>query len=169
MKAWKVALVALSVALAGCNDDDNDNSTPPPPPEPPVETSVPADEATSMAVTVTAVDATTGAISFTLATADAKPIAKLVNISVQYMGYPAADWQAPRSESNFKLRWHQSHQISCDLDGCDGALVEVQPGSYTFTPDQYDWNNDVANYKYSMALAGALAQTSVDLTAIATQ
>ncbi|QIZ78600.1 hypothetical protein [Ferrimonas lipolytica] len=163
MKIWKVALLALAVAITGCSDDDDDNDVVAPPVVP---VGVTADEATTMTAAVSSVDAITGTISFSLATDEQDPIEQLANIEVMYLGYPPADWQAPASESNFKLRWHQSHLITCTIDSCDGALVEVTPGNYTFTPDAYDWNHEIDTFKYQVVVSGALAETTIDLTAM---
>lgn len=192
MKVWKLSLLAMAIALAGCDDSDTivigptpdpdpepvpcdegyerDESgqcvlIPEPEPEPEPEITVPANEATTMVVSVGTVPAETGVIEFTLATDAGEPISGLSNINVTYMGYPDADEQAKISNSIFKLAWHQTLQIDCS-GSCDGTLDELEAGSYRFTPtpSKYQWHEDITTGKYQFTVAGTQAGDTVDLT-----
>ncbi|WP_035385011.1 hypothetical protein [Ferrimonas futtsuensis] len=142
----------LTLLLAACGSDDNT-------PEP--ATSVTLDQANSVVLIAGAVDADSLAIAFRLANEDGLAITDAgSNFEVMYLGFPG------EYDSSFDMPWHQAEQFVCVGGGveCGGDLIELEPGSYLFTPANLpELAQTMARLRYSIRVHGALASNTQEL------
>lgn len=171
------ALVAGSIALAGCGSDDPIKPedpvvvVPPVVVEPPAEvTTIDANDALAINLAVTSYDVTTGAIQFDLTDADGLPITNAKDYDIAFMGFP--DPTEKSSNPKAWKRWHVAQMYRCDTSSdiaCDGVLTEsATKGSYSFSATDLDLSTDdpaeaVKTYKVGIAIKGANATNVVEL------
>ncbi|MBY5993566.1 hypothetical protein [Ferrimonas balearica] len=137
---------ALALALVGCSSDDK-GPTPP--------SSVPVDEATELALTLTEL-APDGSLSFTLDNGAGLAVTGASDYSVTFLGYAGA------YDTAFSMPWHTSDRFGCgqEVPDCVGTLEELEPGVYHFSPDREPQLGDrVTSVKLSIRVHGALAST----------
>lgn len=126
----------------------------------PIIASVTLDQASSVNLDISSVDADSYAITFTLTDDDKQAITDASSFEVMYLVMPKVN------TASFNMPWHNATKFSCDVDesDCTGTLVEVDAGSYTFTPsEQLVFDKATQTLEVSLTVYGALAQTKPEI------
>lgn len=160
---------SLALLLSACGSDDDVSVEPVEPVDPvvpvepvdPAPASVTIDQANEIRVAIGSVDPQSFTIAFTLTDADSQAITDAgSDFEVMYLGMPVDVTSA------FSMPWHNASKFGCDAEesDCIDTLVEVSPGSYTFTPaSQPVFNMETQTLRLSVMVAGALAQSKPEI------
>ncbi|GGI91960.1 hypothetical protein [Shewanella gelidii] len=183
------AMMLGSIALTGCGTDDPeiieepvvvDPPQPPvvvDPPQPPVVvtppvevTTIEADEALAINLTLTSYDSASGTLLFDLKDDDGLAITNAKDYDIAFMGFP--DPNEKSSKPKAWKRWHVAHVYHCqssDEAECQGNLSETATkGSYAFNATDLDLMTDdpakaVKSYLVGISIKGAQATNVVEL------
>ncbi|RTR31271.1 hypothetical protein [Shewanella atlantica] len=157
---------SLALLLSACSSDDDVSVEPidpvvPVEPVDPAPASVTIDQANEIRVVIGSVDPQSFAIAFTLTDADSQVVTDAgSDFEIMYLSMPSAITSA------FSMPWHNASKFGCDAEesDCIDTLVEVSPGSYTFTPaSQPVFNMETQTLRLSVMVAGALAQSKPEI------
>ncbi|WP_412503841.1 hypothetical protein [Shewanella indica] len=161
MKHKSLIVASLLLCLGGCDWlDDDDDPVVPPTPEPGQSVSI--NEAESLKVALSAVDPQSQALTFSLTTAEGKPVKDAgSNYVVMYLKMPAEQVSA------FSMSWHKGARFECSetVDTCAGTMEALETeGQYRFTPEGLEeLNQTEGELKLAVILTGAKAQSAPEL------
>jgi len=170
------AILASSLLIFGCNsDNDGDVVTEPVVVIPPVVVSpvsdgVSIDDASSVVVKLDTFDATTGALSFTVANNDGEALSNVADYDIVYFGFP--DPASSSIKPKAWKRWHVTQRYQCDAatsSNCTGTLEETDTrGKYTFNVSDLDLQSQASDnadllYQVAIQINGTLASNDIEL------
>jgi hypothetical protein len=177
------AILASSLLIFGCNSDNDDDVAVIDPPVvvvppvvvppvvvPPVIDGVSIDDASSVVVTLDTFNATTGALSFTVANSGGEALTNVADYDIVYFGFP--DPASVSTKPKAWKRWHVTQSYQCDSstsDECTGTLAATDTeGKYTFNVSDLDLQSKASDdadmiYKVAIQINGTLASNEIEL------
>jgi hypothetical protein len=177
------AILASSLLMFGCNSDNDDDVAiidppvvvvppvvVPPVVVPPVIDGVSIDDASSVVVKLDTFDATTGALSFTVANSDGEALTNVADYDIVYFSFP--DPASVSTKPKAWKRWHVTQSYQCDSstsDECTGTLEATDTtGTYTFNVHDLDLQSNASDnatllYRVAIKINGTLASNDIEL------